>query len=261
VDKWDDGSSYELYVGRWSRKVAGEFVQWLALPPAAAWLDFGCGTGALTEAILVEAAPTLVVGCDQSAGYVDYAREHITDPRVEFIVAGVADPPAIEGGFDVCVSALVLNFLPSPNDAIARFASRVRSSGAVAAYVWDYGEGMRLMRLFWDAAVALDPAAKLLDEGERFPLCRPEPLRHAFEHAGLRSVDVRAIDVPTVFQNFDDYWRPFLGGQGPAPSYLASLPLEHQARLRDVVQERLHTDASGRIALMARAWAVRGLVG
>jgi hypothetical protein len=98
-----------------------------------------------------------------------------------------------------------------------------RPRGTVGAYVWDYAEGIGLMRYFWDAAGALDPKAKELDEGRRFWLCRPEPLSRLFLTTGLEDVEVRAIEVPTYFRDFDDYWSPFLGGQGPAPSYAMSL--------------------------------------
>jgi hypothetical protein len=114
------------------------------------------------------------------------------------------------------------------------------------------------MRHFWDAAVALDPAAGDLDEGRRFPLCRPEPLRALFHAAGLRDVATRAIDVPTYFRDFNDYWSPFLGGQGPAPGYAMSLTAVRRAALRDRIQARLPFESDGSIQLIARAWAVRG---
>jgi len=260
LDTWDDGAAYESYVGRWSRLVAEQFVRWLSAPDESAWLDFGCGSGALANAILAQASPRLVVGCDRSTGFIDHAGRHTSDPRAQFSVAGLTDLPAIEGGFDVCVSGLVLNFLPNPGEAITALAASVRRGGTIAAYVWDYAEGMQFMRVFWDAAVAHDPAAQSLDEGIRFPLCRPEPLRRTFEGAGLQSVDVRAIDVPTVFRDFDDYWHPFLGGQGPAPSYVMGLPDVHRMQLRTALQQRLHSDDTGRIRLIARVWAVRGTV-
>jgi SAM-dependent methyltransferase len=260
VDKWDEGSAYEPYVGRWSRLVAAEFVRWLAVPPESAWLDFGCGTGALTQTILAHAAPRLVVGCDRSAGYTEFARQQTCDPRVRFVVAEAPNLPHIEGGFDACAAGLLLNFLPSPSEGVEAMASRVRGGGTVGAYVWDYSERMGLMRTFWDAAVALDPAAKGLDEGVRFPLCRPDPLRALFERAGLQRVDVRPIDVPTVFRDFDDYWRPFLGGQAPAPGYAMSLSAGRRDQLRDAIRSVLPIEADGRIRLVARAWAVRGRV-
>jgi hypothetical protein len=116
------------------------------------------------------------------------------------------------------------------------------------------------MRSFWDAAVELDPDAAKLDEGVRFPQCRPDALADLFAGAGLKNVEVTAIDVPTRFTNFDDYWQPFLGGQGPAPSYAMSLDEPARARLRDRIRERMPAEADGSISLIARAWASRGRV-
>jgi SAM-dependent methyltransferase len=260
TDTWDSGAAYEPYVGRWSRLVAREFVPWLEVPAASRWLDFGCGTGALTHTLLGLAAPALVVGCDRSAGFIDFARQHTPDSRAQFVVAELPHLPEVRGGFDACVSALVLNFLPNPADALAAFAARTRPRGTIGAYVWDYGGAMELMRVFWDAAVALDPAAAALDEGPRFPLCRPDALQSLFENAGLADVAVRAIDVPTVFAAFDDFWSPFLGGQGPAPGYVMSLPPDDRDRLRDDIRRRLPIEPDGSIHLRARAWAVRGTV-
>jgi SAM-dependent methyltransferase len=258
-DTWDDGTAYEAYVGRWSRLVAREFLPWLAVPARSAWLDFGCGTGALSHAILESGDPRLVIGCDRSAGFVAFARARIPDERVRFVQADLPDLPRITGGFDAVVAGLVLNFLPAPLDALVAMAARVRGGGTVAAYVWDYAEGMQLMRVFWDAAVALDPAIRHLDEANRFPLCRPEPLKELFRAGGLGSVEVREIEVATVFRNREEYWTPFLGGQGPAPSYAMSLSEERRAQLRDAMQHRLPTAPDGTIALRARAWAVKGI--
>jgi hypothetical protein len=135
-----------------------------------------------------------------------------------------------------------------------------RPDGTVAAYVWDYASGMQLMRHFWDAAAALDPIAGDLDEGRRFPICRAEPLAQAFREAGLEEIQVRAIDVPTVFRDFADYWSPFLGAQGPAPSYVMSLDEPDRAALRERLRARLPTSPDGTIHLTARAWAARGTV-
>jgi hypothetical protein len=139
-------------------------------------------------------------------------------------------------------------------------ARAVRREGIVAAYVWDYAGEMQLMRRFWDAAVALDPAALDKDEGWRFPVCRPEPLAALFEGAGLAAVEHRAIDVPTVFRDFDDYWQPFLGGQGPAPAYCTALPEDRRDALREQLRATLPTAPDGSIPLTARAWAVKGRV-
>jgi hypothetical protein len=134
------------------------------------------------------------------------------------------------------------------------------AGGAIAAYVWDYAGKMELMRHFWDAAVELDAKAATLDEGLRFPLCRPQALEQLFAGAGLEAIEVRAIDIPTPFADFDDYWGPFLGGQGPAPAYAMSLDEDARERLRERIRERIPAGADGSIALSARAWAVRGAV-
>ena len=135
-----------------------------------------------------------------------------------------------------------------------------RPGGTVGAYVWDYGGGMQMMRHFWDVAVQINPHDSKLDQAERFPICQPEPLETLFRAVGLNSVSVRAIDVATVFRDFDDYWTPFLGKQGAAPTYLAGLDVVTRDRIRDTLKTRLAAAADGSIALTARAWAVQGKV-
>ena len=257
-DTWASGDLYEPYVGRWSRLVAREFLAWLAVSPHSAWFDVGCGTGALTQVILEVEAPRSVAGMDPSEGYIAYARDHVRDHRVRFEVGDAQRLPFDAASFDAVVSGLVLNFVPEPARAVAEMKRVARSGGTVAAYVWDYADKMELMRYFWDAAVALHPAARDLDEGHRFPLCKPGPLERLFTGAGLREVEVRAIDVPTHFRDFDDYWSPFLGGQAPAPGYAMSLTEERRSELRECIRRSLPIQPDGSIGLMARAWAVRG---
>jgi SAM-dependent methyltransferase len=260
VDRWDSSDAYDPYVGRWSRLVAREFVKWLALPPASRWLDIGCGTGALIQTLLEHEAPSEVVGIDPSAAYIALASARMDDdPRAHFEVGDAQALQAAAATFDAVVSGLVLNFVPSPELAVAEMARVTRPGGTVAAYVWDYAEGMQLMRYFWDAAGALDSEAKELDEGRRFWLCKPEPLSRLFLSAGLEAVEVRAIEVPTYFRAFDDYWSPFLGGQGPAPGYAMSLSEERRAELRERIRASLPSDAEGGIPLSARAWAIRSI--
>ena len=260
VETWDRGEPLERYVGRWSRLVAREFVAWLAVGLGRRWLDVGCGPGALAETIVVHAAPAAVVGVDRSEGYVRYARDHVRDPRVRFEV-GDAQALALSGEpYDVVASGLLLNFLPQPRRAVEAMARAVRAAGGlVASYVWDYAGRMELMRRFWDAAVAFDPGARDLDEGRRFPLCQAEPLARLFREAGLEGVETRGIDVPTIFRDFDDYWSPFLGGQGPAPGYALSLDEDQRERLRERIRADLPVQPDGSIHLVARAWAVRGV--
>jgi SAM-dependent methyltransferase len=167
--------------------------------------------------------------------------------------------PVGDGEFDASVSGLLLNFIPDQPKAVAEMRRTTRPGGTVAVYVWDYAEGMQLMRRFWDAALALDPAARERDEALRFPVCQPDPLMALFSSAGLREVAVQPIDVPTVFRDFDDYWAPFLAGQGPAPGYCMSLPELHREALRERIKTSLPADPDGTIRLTARAWAVQGV--
>lgn len=257
-DVWAAGDRYEPYVGRWSRRVAGELLAWMAVEPGRDWLDVGCGTGALTEAILRRADPRSVIGIDASEPFIEHAKRHVVDRRARFALGDAQSLPVDASSVDVAVSGLVLNFVPEPARAAGQMRRAVRPGGRVAAYVWDYAGRMDLMRRFWDAAVSLDPAAAPLDEGRRFPLCQPAPLAALFAGAGVRDVEVRAIDVATPFRDFDDFWSPFLGGQGPAPGYAMALDDARRDALRERIRAALPIAADGSIALEARAWAVRG---
>ena len=258
MDPWKVGAAYERYVGRWSRLVAREFVDWLQVAPGRRWLDVGCGTGALTEIVLQRAAPASVLGIDPSDGFLEIARRNNADARASFESGDAQALPVPDAAFDAAVSGLVVNFVPDQGKAAAEMKRAVATGGIVAAYVWDYASEMQLMRKFWDAAVKLDPSARAKDEGLRFPLCRPEPLAALFRGAGMADVGTRAIDVPTVFRDFDDFWSPFLGGQGPAPGYCMSLSEDRRIALRDELRGSLPIRPDGSIHLIARAWAVRG---
>lgn len=252
---WARGDAYEQYVGRWSRRVAEHFLAWLDLPPGLRWLDLGCGTGVLASTILQQCQPLSVAGVEPSEGFLARARELLGERVV--LQRGSADAiPLAPGAVDVTASALVLNFLPDPAAGLREMMRVTAPGGTVAAYVWDYAGRMDMMRQFWDAARALDPAAA--DEGPRFPLCQPEPLTALFRDAGLTQVAVQGLDIPMVFADFDDYWQPFLGGTGPAPAYAMALPEAARDRLRERLRRQLPTTGDGSITLTARAWAVRG---
>jgi SAM-dependent methyltransferase len=258
ADVWASGDAYEPYIGRWSRLVAREFLTWLRAAEGARWLDVGCGTGALTEAILDVAAPAHVQAVDASFAYVRFGRRRVRDRRAAFLVADARSLPQPARSIDIAVSALALNFVPQPEEAVAEMARVAREGGLVAAYVWHYADRMQLVRHFWDAAVALDPRASALDEAHRFPICHRTALEALFRGAPLGGVESLAIDVPTRFRSFDDYWTPFLGAQGPAPVYATSLDEERRVALRERIRAALPVAADGSIDLVARVWAVRG---
>jgi SAM-dependent methyltransferase len=259
-DVWEAGDAYEQYVGRWSRLVARDFLGWLDQTAGLRWLDVGCGTGALSAAIIERCAPTALTGIDSSAGFIATARARIADSRARFEQGDGQALPLADGALDVAVSGLVLNFVADPGAMLGEMRRVLRPSATAALYVWDYAGEMQLMRYFWNAAGALDPSARELDEGVRFPVCRPDALATLFREAGLEAVTTTPIDVATPFRDFEDYWMPFLGGQGPAPGYCMSLPDERRVALRERLRAALPVEADGRIALTARAWAACGTV-
>jgi SAM-dependent methyltransferase len=256
-DNWEHGSAYELFIGRWSSLVAVEFLDWLELPTGLRWVDVGCGTGALSEAILDSQDPTSVNGVEPSAGFVRAAAQRLGD-RATLHHAPAESLPLPDGSADIVVSGLVLNFLPDLPAAFAEIR-RVAPDGIVGAYVWDYGGGMDMLRLFWEAAEEVDPDGST-DEGRRFPICRPDALASAFIAAGLDDPEVVPLDIPTPFADFDALWTPFTGGQGAGPSYLVSLDPVRQAALKESMRDLVPTNADGSISLNARAWAIRASV-
>jgi SAM-dependent methyltransferase len=259
-DRWSGGDDYESYVGRWSRRVAEEFIDWLDVPAGRSWVDVGCGTGALTESITAHAAPACVVAVDRSADFVAHAAGALDDRRVVFLVGDAAALPLTDARVDAVVSGLVLNFLPDPDEAVRELRRVTRPGGTIAAYVWDYADGMQPIRAFWDAAIELAPSARETDEAVRFPLCHPDRLSSLFAESGLSQVSTRSIDADAAFRDFDDYWTPFLTGVGPAPGYCAALPADQREVLRARLLERLSPSGSGPIVMTARAFAVRGTV-
>jgi SAM-dependent methyltransferase len=257
-DTWANGAAYEPYVGRWSRVVARQFLSWLDVSPGSRWLDVGCGTGALSQTILELASPAAIKGIDRSEGFAAFAQAHTQDARAQFQVGDAVDLPVETGTYDAAISGLMLNFVPDHSRAVAEMARAVRPGGVVAVYVWDYADKMQFMRYFWDAAAAVDPQGLDLDEGRRFPVCNPQILTELFQAANLKNVESRPIDIDTNFKDFDDYWLPFLGGQGAAPSYNMSLSEELRTALRERLRNALPIAPDGSIPLVARAWAVRG---
>ena len=258
ADAWSSGQSYESYVGRWSRLVAGRFLAWLDAPAADRWLDVGCGTGALTETVLRDCEPSVIVGIEPSTAFREHAAGHVRDRRVTFVAGGAEALPLDDESFDAVVSGLVLNFVPDRVAGLREMRRVARPGATVAAYVWDYPGEMQLLNYFWDTAVALFPAAGPRHEGVRFDFCRPEPLHGLFDDAGLREVATDGVVVPVDFGFFDDYWAPFLRGTGPAPSFAMSLSDADRVALREALRVRMPTDDDGSIHLSARAWAIRG---
>jgi SAM-dependent methyltransferase len=259
ADRWTSGADYDQWMGRWSRLLAREFLNWLALPAALRWIDICCGSGIVTEAIAEHGAPASVVGVDVSPEQIAFARQHRARANVTFETADAMALPFADASFDVAVCGLGLNYIPSPKRGMEEFCRVTRPGGTVAVYLWDYEEGARFLREFWNAAVAVDTEAQAFDQARRFPICTEQRLLSLFEQVNLEKPTSHTLEVTTRFASFDDYWQPLLTGQGSAPNYLAARDEKTKLAIRERLRSVLPADSDGVIELPARAWAIRGL--
>jgi len=255
-ENWAAGDIYEQFMGRWSRVVAVEFLKWLDILPGQMWLDVGCGTGALTQAIKDQQEPDKVIGLDFSLDFVQHASRG--NARSYFVNADGSVLPFADRLFDAIVGGLALNFIPQPEKAVTEMRRIVKPDGVVSAYVWDYADKMEFLRYFWDATLELDSGAITFHEGKRFPICQPDVLHNVWQKAGLQNILVEAIDVPTIFDNFEAYWQPFTVGNFPAPKYVSGLNEKQQITLHNHLKSIIPTEEDGSIHLIARVWAIRG---
>jgi SAM-dependent methyltransferase len=260
VDAWQSGRSYEQYMGRWSILIARQFLEWLPVAPNKAWLEVGCGTGAISGLIRQSKQPGAVLAIDSSPDFISFARENHQGGPIHFGIGLAQSLPTVTGYFDAVVSGLVLNFIPEPLRALEEMRRATKPGGVVAAYVWDYAEGMQMLRFFWDAAVVLEPPAAALDEGIRFPLCRQGSLHKLFTDSGFRDIQSRPVEARAIFSSFEDYWQPFQSGVGPAPGYVASLDAAQKRALEQLLKQSLPKTNDGAITFSNRAWAVQGRV-
>ncbi|GAB90116.1 class I SAM-dependent methyltransferase [Gordonia rhizosphera] len=256
---FSESDGYDRFMGRWSRRLAPPMVAFAGVGEGCAVLDVGCGTGALTFAA-AEIGSVTVTGVDPAEAYVDTARRCVRGRSVSFDVGSALSLPYADAAFDATLSMLVMNFLADPAAAVREMIRVTRAKGVVAAAVWDYGEGMEMLRVFWDEAVAVIPAAASRDE-RAMPLCRSGELGELWRAEGLSEVEERALTIDLDFGSFDDYWEPFTFGQGPAGSFVASLSEPERRALQARLRDRLLVGGPDHsFALRARAWAVRGVV-
>ena len=256
-----DAEAYERFMGRWSRLVAPLLVDATNVPDRGRFLDVGSGTGALAFTLAERKRQAYVRGIDPSKEYVEYAnsRNPFRD-RVTFETGDAQQLRLADASFEASLSLLVFNFIPDPGKALREVRRVTKPGGSISAAVWDYGEGMRMLRTFWDGAVSIDAAAERLDE-RHMPLCRGGELSNLWREGGLENVQEQPLTISMKFESFVDYWDAFLLGQGPAGAYVRTLGQDQVRALRDAVKTRVAPSAEGSsLTLSARVWSVRGIV-
>ena len=255
-----NAEGYERGMGRWSRRLALRFLEFVNIGNVESVLDVGCGTGSLARAVAASKHHSRVVGIDPSAAFIEDARKHATEGNLRFDVGDAQKLPYPDSSFDSALALLVVNFIPEPQKGVAEMVRVTRDGGLVAAAVWDYGGGMTMLRTFWDAAVKLDPSASKRHE-RNMPYIRQGELSSLWRKSGLTRVEETGLTITLDFASFDDYFKPFLAGVGPSGSYAAGLGEERQKAL----EERLRAELLGKgadrpISMQARAWAAKGIV-
>jgi SAM-dependent methyltransferase len=260
-DMFGDAKAYERFMGRWSRVLAPLLVDFASPPDTGRILDVGSGTGSLAFAIAERKPRSRIVGIDPSKQYVAYANSRNPFPdRASFQVGDAQELSFRDKSFRASLSLLVFNFIPDPRKALREVSRVTEPGGTIAAATWDYDAGMRMLRVFWDAAASMDSRAGKLDE-RHMPLCRAGELPELWKQSGLENIEERPLDITMQFASFGDYWEAFLLGQGPAGAYVRSLEQHRRQRLRSAVKQRLPLPArDGPFNLPARAWSVRGTV-
>lgn len=255
-----DGEGYERTMGRWSRRLAGPFLEFVGADDAQHVIDIGCGTGHLAGAAAVRMPCADVLGVDLSAAYLAHARSLYPDPRIRFTVGDACTLDAAPASFDAVLSMLVLHFVPRTTDAIAEMRRVAKPGAMVASAVWDARGGFVANRMFFDTAAAIDPdAVARRAKNYTRPMTRPGELAAAWREAGLMDVEETQIVIRMDFASFDDYWSPYIGQEGPAAEYVRSLHPEKRERLETAVRSSyLDGEADGLRSYAAIAWAVRG---
>ena len=250
--------AYDRHVGRYGAQLASALIGFSRIEPGVRALDVGCGTGALTAALVERLGAANVSGADPSEVFVEACRGRL--PAVEVVVAGAEALPFGDGAFDVVLSQLVVNFMADAEGGVREMARVTRPGGHVASCVWDYAGEMTLLRTFWDAAREVDPErAAANDEGIVMPWCADGELAGLWRRAGLSEVRFGPLVVCSGYADFEDLWSPFPTGVAPSGAFCKSLDDERRAALRDAYRRRLAVD-DGPFELTARAWAVVGAV-
>ena len=253
-------AGYERFMGRWSRLLAPHYIAFAGVKNGDRVLDIGTGTGSLAAAVEASMPASQIVGVDPSKGFISYAQKNAKSTCVQFDVGDAQALKYKDASFDSTLALLVMNFVPDHHKAITEMRRVTRPQGIISACVWDYDQGMQMLRFFWDEAIALDPAIEPKDE-RHMKLSHQGQLGDLWKKAGLINVKEESLVIDQAYSSFNDYWEPFTKGAGPGGAYVVSLPEDRRRQLEARIRTRLLGDrADGPFTLKAKTWCVRGEV-
>ena len=257
LQQWKDANAYDLYVGRWSKLISADFIEWLDPRPNAKWLEIGCGTGALTSEIVAHRSPSHLLAVDTSEIYLTEARKLINSAQVSFLNADLTIVE-IPDEFDEITSGLVLNFIPGIEQMLFKTLNNLKKGGRISAFVWDYAGHYQPMRHFWNAARDVHEHADKFDAGIKYKLCRKENIISLFESLKLSHVKISNIESIATYVDFEDYWLPIKSAQVSVAEFLATLTSNEIMMLGDHLRSRLPISSNGEIKLIISALAIEG---
>ena len=256
--------AYELWIGRWSARLAPAFVSFARLPKGGHFLDVGSGTGALGVALVEGVENGTVIGIEPAESYIAYSRARLPDERLRFDQGDALAIPFENASFDGALALLILQELPDVPKAAQEMRRVTRVGGCVATSQWNFEDGMPMLSLFWEAVIETIATNAAREAAANCMLVNyPDEaaLRRLWEGAGLLEAETQGLDVTMEFASFEDYWTPFLSGVTQTASYAGRLSEDERHALKDCLRQKIMGRGPDRpFTLLAQAWAVRGLV-